>query len=56
MNDIEILEKLKEKARHRELGIDSINYYYALAHALEQLKEGDKVYIRGNLEEFVAKD
>jgi hypothetical protein len=60
MNDIEILEQLKEKAKNRDLGINSINYYYALSHALEILKEyelkGDKVYIRGNLNEFVAKD
>ena len=60
MNDIEILEQLKEKAKNRDLGINSINYYYALSHALEILKEcelkGDKMYIRGNLNKFVAKD
>jgi len=60
MNDIEILEQLKEKAKNRDLGINSINYYYALSHALEILKEyelkGDKMYIKGNLNEFVAKD
>ena len=60
MNDIEILEQLKEKAKNRDLGINSINYYYALSHALEILKEheskGDKMYKRGNLNEFVAKD
>ena len=60
MNDIEILEQLKEKAKNRDLGINSINYYYALSHALEILKEyelkGDMMYIRGNLNKFVAKD
>ena len=60
MNDIEILEQLKAKAKNRDLGINSINYYYALSHALKILKEyelkGDKMYIRGNLKEFVAKD
>ena len=35
--DIEILEELKEKAGHRDLGINSINYYYALKHVLEIL-------------------
>lgn len=36
MSDIEILQELKEKARNRELGINSINYYYALKHLTEQ--------------------
>lgn len=35
--DLELLEELKEKAAHRELGVESINYYYALKHALEIL-------------------
>ena len=39
MNDIEILEELKEKAANRDLGIKSIEYYYALKHALEIIRE-----------------
>lgn len=53
MNDIEILEQLKEKAKDRDLGINSINYYYALSHAITILKEhesrGDNEY-KGQLE------
>ena len=34
-SDLEWLEELKEKAKNRELGVDSINYYYSLKHLLE---------------------
>ena len=34
-SDIEWIEELKEKAKNRELGINSINYYYSLKHLLE---------------------
>lgn len=37
--DVEILKKLMEKAKDRDLGIDSINYYYALKHAIEELEK-----------------
>lgn len=54
MNDIEILEELQEKAKTRDLGINSINYYYALKHALNILKEyvsqGDKSVSKRQLE------
>lgn len=40
--DLELLEELKEKAAHRELGVESINYYYALKHALEILTKENK--------------
>ena len=43
MSDIEILQGLKEKAGNRELGINSINYYYALKHLLDS-KMPNKVY------------
>ena len=44
MNDKEILKELKEKADERDLGVKSINYYYALKHAigLIEIIQGDK--------------
>lgn len=42
MSDIEILEKLEEKAKNRDLGVDSVNYYYALKHAIELMKNEEK--------------
>ena len=44
MNDKEILKELKEKAEERDLGVKSINYYYALKHAigLIEIIQGDK--------------
>lgn len=36
-NDIKILEDLMERAKSRDLGINSINYYYALKHSIEEL-------------------
>lgn len=36
--DIEILKILMNKAKERELGANSIIYYYALKHALEELE------------------
>jgi len=37
--DIEILKKLMDRAKNRELGVDSINYYYALKHAMEEIEK-----------------
>ena len=39
-SDIEWIEELKEKAKNRELGINSINYYYSLKHLLELVCPG----------------
>ena len=38
-NDINILERLMERSKNRELGIESTNYYYALKHSIEYLKK-----------------
>ena len=37
-SDIELLKRLKEAARSRDLGLNSIEYYYALKHAIEELQ------------------
>ena len=36
--DIEILKILMNKAKERELGVNSNIYYYALKHAIEELE------------------
>lgn len=41
-NDIKILEDLMERAKNRDLGINSINYYYALKHGIEELSGRNK--------------
>lgn len=37
VSDIEILKQLREKAKNRDLGVNSIYYYYALKHTINQL-------------------
>ena len=41
-SDIEWIQELIEKAKDRELGINSINYYYALKHLLELVCRGSQ--------------
>ena len=36
-NDIKILEALMERAKNRDLGKDSVSYYYALKHSVDEL-------------------
>lgn len=43
-NDIKILEDLMERAKNRDLGVNSIDYYYALQHGINQLKEQSPVW------------
>ena len=53
MGDIEILEELKKRAKQRDLGINSINYYYALEHVLKERKAKPIEPIQENINDVI---